>query len=198
YPTLFRSAALRRGLREEAEQELKGAAGLVRAMGEVAVVARPDREDAQHVQRRAQDHGLQRDAGPERGEARQMDQQERNGGGIDDVVGVIVPDRGARVGRIVRARHGRRILQWRRHRKVVRPPAISQRNEPLPARFAPPDPLPERAFPLPEPESYACIPARATATGCGPVVVAYSAPPSDDPPPAPPEPAPCPPVLPLA
>ena len=79
-------ALLRRRLRAEGQHELKHPPGAVGAMREVAVIAGADAENAQPVERRAKRDGLDRHAGPERGEAREVHQHERNGRRIHDVV----------------------------------------------------------------------------------------------------------------
>jgi hypothetical protein len=53
---------------------------------EVAVVARRNAEDPQPVEADADDHRFKRHAGPEHRQTRDMNEHERNGGGIDDVI----------------------------------------------------------------------------------------------------------------
>jgi hypothetical protein len=77
-------------LRQNSEQELEGPAGLESAVGEIAMVAGTDAEHAQHIQRDTQDHGLSGHSGPHRSAAREMGQQERDGGWIDDVLVLVV------------------------------------------------------------------------------------------------------------
>jgi hypothetical protein len=84
------NALLRAGLRQEAEHELKQAAGRIGAVREVAVIAGADGEDAQPVERDAKHHGLPGDARPDRAEAGKVRQDEGNGGRIDDIVRLAV------------------------------------------------------------------------------------------------------------
>lgn len=79
-------ALLRRALGENSENELEGSAAREGAVREVAVVPRCDGEDPQPINGDADDHRLKRHAGPERGQTRDMNERERNGGGIDYVV----------------------------------------------------------------------------------------------------------------
>ena len=84
-------AALRRGLRQKAKAELKHPAGAEGAMGEVAMIPRPDREDPQQIQPHAERHGGQRHPAPEHAEARQMHQEKRGAGGIGDILCLVAP-----------------------------------------------------------------------------------------------------------
>ena len=79
-------ALLRRALRQHREHELNRAAGRIRAMREVAVIAGADREDSHPVENDADCHGLPGDPRPYRRDADQMHQDERNRRRIDDVV----------------------------------------------------------------------------------------------------------------
>ena len=87
--TVFRrppeDAFLRRALGKRRQNELERAAGLVGAVREVAMVAGADGENAQPVKPDADGGGLPSDPGPDRAEAGEMHQHERNGGRIDDV-----------------------------------------------------------------------------------------------------------------
>src|SRR5262249_60841699 len=71
-------ALLRRALRQNREQELERAAGRIGAMREVTVIAGADREDAQPVEPDAEKDRGPRDASPERREAGEMYQHERD------------------------------------------------------------------------------------------------------------------------
>ena len=76
---------LRRRLRHDRENELKDSAGLIGAMGKVAMVASPDGKNPEPVKADADRQRLHGDAGPDRPEARQMNHQEGYGRGIDDI-----------------------------------------------------------------------------------------------------------------
>ena len=80
-------ALLRRRLRHRCENELKSAAGFIGAMRKVAVIAGPDGEDPEPVETDPNRQRLNRDAGPDRGKASQMNDHERYGGRIDDIRG---------------------------------------------------------------------------------------------------------------
>src|SRR5215211_1218074 len=80
------NALLRAALSEKCQDELKQPAGGVGPMREIPMIPCPDREHAQPIQRDADRNRLPGDTGPERGNAAQVDQYERKGGRIDDVV----------------------------------------------------------------------------------------------------------------
>ena len=88
-------ALLRRRLREHCENELEGPAGLIGAVGEVAMVTRPDGEDPQPVKADAERDRPRGDAGPDRGEAREMHDDEGYRRGIDNIGRRIPVDRTA-------------------------------------------------------------------------------------------------------
>jgi hypothetical protein len=67
------------------QHELEGAAGRIGAVREVAVVAGPDRENPQGIERRAERDRLPRDPGPEDRETAQVHQHERDRVEIEDV-----------------------------------------------------------------------------------------------------------------
>ena len=76
-------ALLRRAAPEKGEAELEEAAGLVAAMGKVAVERAGDAELAGEEHEGAQGGSLPADAGPEHGQAGQMDQDEERAGERD-------------------------------------------------------------------------------------------------------------------
>jgi len=78
-------ALLRGRLRERRENELEDPAGLISAVGKVAMVTGANGEDPQPVKANANRDRLGRDAGPDRGEAREMHDDERYRRGIDDI-----------------------------------------------------------------------------------------------------------------
>jgi hypothetical protein len=80
------NALLRAAQGEKCEDELKHSAGGVGPMRKVAVVTRADGKDAQPIKRHADRNVLPGDTGPDRCEAGQMHQHEREGGRINDVV----------------------------------------------------------------------------------------------------------------
>ena len=69
-------ALLQRALAHESEDKLEDAAGRIGAMGEVAVIAGADRENAEPIQHHAQNDGLPGHAGPDGGETGKMHQHE--------------------------------------------------------------------------------------------------------------------------
>jgi hypothetical protein len=75
---------------EKREHELKHPARRIGPMRKVTVIARADGEDAQPVQDDANGDGRPRDAGPDRRDAGEMNQNEREGGRIDDVIRLAV------------------------------------------------------------------------------------------------------------
>jgi hypothetical protein len=79
-------ALLHAALRHEGQDELKRPAGRIGAVREIAMVAGPDEEDAHPIERDADHQRLPGDAGPQRGHAREMDEHERDGARIDDIV----------------------------------------------------------------------------------------------------------------
>src|SRR6185437_7477943 len=79
------NALLRRRLRHGGENQLEGAAGLIGAVGKVAVITGADGEDAQPVKTDSDRQRLRGDASPDRRETRQMHDHEWYGGRIDDV-----------------------------------------------------------------------------------------------------------------
>ena len=86
-------SALGRGLCHEGEAELQDPARPERAMREIAVIARPDGEDAHQIEQQAEHHRGGGHPAPEHAETAQMDQQKSAAGGVRDVVGVVVPRR---------------------------------------------------------------------------------------------------------
>src|SRR5688572_29699079 len=80
------NALLPAALGQEGQDELENPAGPVSAVGEVAVISSPDREHAQPVQRDADRDSLPCNARPDRGNTCDMNDDEWNGGRIDNVV----------------------------------------------------------------------------------------------------------------
>ena len=83
-------ALLGRALGQEGEHELERAAGRVGAMREIAMIAGADGEHPQPIERDAERDRLPGDAGPDRRDAGEMHQHERDGGRIDDVAVIVV------------------------------------------------------------------------------------------------------------
>src|ERR1700710_1486155 len=79
-------ALLRAALGEKGEDELEGPAGREGAVREIAMVAGGDREHTKPVERHAKRDRRPCDPGPDRRETAQMHDQERNDGGVEDVV----------------------------------------------------------------------------------------------------------------
>ena len=78
-------ALLRGRLCERRENELEDPAGLISAVGKVAMVASADGEDPQPIKADAERNRPRSDAGPDRGEAHQMHNDEWNGRGVDNI-----------------------------------------------------------------------------------------------------------------
>ena len=80
------STAAQPGGTKGGEQEGERAAGLEGMVTEVAVEPGREPEHADHVQRDADHQRLGRHARPDRREAGEVDEEERDRGGVDDVV----------------------------------------------------------------------------------------------------------------
>jgi hypothetical protein len=81
-------ALLRAALRQHGKQELEGAAGAVGAVCEVAVVAGSDGKNPQPIEQQAKTDCLVGYTSPECCKASQVNQDEWNGRGIHDVLGL--------------------------------------------------------------------------------------------------------------
>src|ERR1700760_2141115 len=79
-------APLRRRLRQEGQEELKGSTGAEGAVGEIAMIAGTDRENAQPIKCHSQRHGTPCHASPDGANTPEMNQQETEAGGIRDIV----------------------------------------------------------------------------------------------------------------
>src|SRR5579872_5390046 len=79
-------AFLRGALRQDRENELERSARRISAVREIAMISGTDCKDPKPVKRDADDRPSPRDAGPDRGKARGVNEQEGDGGRVDDVV----------------------------------------------------------------------------------------------------------------
>ena len=83
-------ALLGRALRHEGQDELKGPTGGKGAVGKIAVIAGADREHPDPIESHPDSDGLPGHARPDGREAGEMDEKERDGLRIDDVIVIIV------------------------------------------------------------------------------------------------------------
>jgi hypothetical protein len=74
------SALLGRGAAEKREEKLKGTAGFVAAVGEIAMEGPGNPEFPGKEHEGAKRHGTPRDPGPKHGQARQVDKDEEDAG----------------------------------------------------------------------------------------------------------------------
>src|SRR5436309_776521 len=85
-----KNALLRGALRQDRENQLEDAARLEGSVREVAMIAGADGEDAQNVECKAHQQGLQRHARKDDGDAGEMKEDVGNDPGIYDIVGAVV------------------------------------------------------------------------------------------------------------
>src|SRR4051794_22768511 len=79
-------AFLRGALREERQDKLKRPAGRISAMREVPMIPGANGKDADHIQDYADQKGLPADPRPDRPETGEMNEYERDGRWVDDIV----------------------------------------------------------------------------------------------------------------